>query len=572
MFSSAPTTPHALPHSLPPPTPLESSARVSHPHEMFTRTSRRVPTALKVALAFYTAAETTAFVAHQRRIGAIERAPMRQLDPNFDVKTHAQWFARELRKEPNPKRLFEEVFNDTAIEKIPRNRARAMLCFYLSAKEATEFVNGTYPETITRTANKLIRDLERTHGLKFAKDCPVWPAKPGDEDLAKNVEGERRAAASLATRVYNYAWDYNAWVWNGFFQSFGYRESRMREPVEGTPDFIRTNTHNITAWYKPLAMQFTIWWYRTSSEKALRASGFKLYRDEATDVKLWVRIPEECSTNTVLYFLHGLGLGVPPYTSFIEKLPKDRIVVCPEWPNISYGADRSHEYPTPLQLANLLARTVERVQDEKLLLYPEIEDVVDKTWYRERFGGWFTKTPTKREVTKCDVIAHSYGTVVLTGFRRHYPEMLRRCVYIDPVCFLPAFGSYLKYAYDDHLLQWRNLIHYVSNKLANPDEPMDLPNILLSSWFVKGDVSTQQLMKRLLFPHEAWERGPMSSEDLIVLSGLDEIVASHEIETRLRIAWPTVRMIHERQWQHGGFLLEPDPHNIVQKVISFVRS
>jgi len=80
------------------------------------------------------------------------------------------------------------------------------------------------------------------------------------------------------------------------------------------------------------------------------------------------------------------------------------------------------------------------------------------------------------------------------------------------------------------------------------------------------------LMKRLLFPHEAWERGPMSSEDLIVLSGLDEIVASHEIETRLRIAWPTVRMIHERQWQHGGFLLEPDPHNIVQKVISFVRS
>jgi len=344
----------------------------------------------------------------------------------------------------------------------------------------------------------------------------------------------------------------------------------MYSPVEGTPDFIRTNTHNITAWYKPLVLQFMIWNFRDRSERKLRSYGFKMYRDEATDVKLWVRIPEECKTDTVLFFLHGFGLGVPPYTSFIEKLPRDRIVVCPEWPNISYGLDRCHKYPTPRELANVLARTVESVQDEKSLLYPRIEEVKREPWYRERFGGWFRKQPSKREVMKCDVIAHSYGTVVLTGFRRHFPEMLRRCVYIDPVCFLPAFGSYLKYAYDDHLLEWQNLMHYVSNKLANPDEPMDFFNIVLSSWFIKGDVSTQQLMKRLLFPHEAWERGPMSSEDMIVLSGLDEIVASKEVDTRLSIAWPTVRMIYEKQWQHGGFLLEPDPHNVVARMLRFV--
>ena len=87
---------------------------------------------------------------------------------------------------------------------------------------------------------------------------------------------------------------------------------------------------------------------------------------------------------------------------------------------------------------------------------------------------------------------------------------------------------------------------------------------------MKGDPSTQQLMKRLLFPHEAWERGPMSSEDMIVLSGLDEIVASKEVDTRLSIAWPTVRMIYEKQWQHGGFLLEPDPHNVVARMLRFV--
>ena len=79
------------------------------------------------------------------------------------------------------------------------------------------------------------------------------------------------------------------------------------------------NTHNITAWYKPLALRFMIWRYRERSERTLRANGFKMYRDVDTDVKLWVRIPEECSTDTVLYFLHGFGMGVPPYTSFIEK-------------------------------------------------------------------------------------------------------------------------------------------------------------------------------------------------------------------------------------------------------------
>ena len=531
---------------------------------------RRFGTTAKVAFAAYTAAETSAFVAHQRRIARIEDAPMRTLDPNFDVKTHATWFARELRKEPNPRRLFEEVFNDATIDAIPRNRAHAMLCFYLSAKEAEEFPNGRYPVEITRQASRLLVELERTHDLKFAKARPSWPAMPGDERLADLVEDERRANESAAAGAAAVARDVNKSIFGWVSRSFGYRESRIEPPAEGAPDFIRTNTHNITAWYKPLALRFLIWRFRYNSDRKLREHGFKMYRDEATDVKLWVRIPENCVTDTVLYFLHGFGMGVPPYTSFIEKLPRDRIVVCPEWPNISYDRDRSHEYPTPLQLANVLARTVERVQDEKLLLYPKLEEVDDKKWYRERFGGWFRKTPTKQEITKCDVIAHSYGTVVLTGFRRHYPEMLRRCVYIDPVCFLPAFGSYLKYAYDDHLLEWRNLMHYVSNKLANPDEPMDFFNIMLSSWFIKGDVSTQQLMKRLLFPHEAWERGPMGSEDMIVLSGLDEIVASKEVDTRLSIAWPTVRMIHEKQWQHGGFLLEPDPHDVVGRVIKFV--
>ena len=96
------------------------------------------------------------------------------------------------------------------------------------------------------------------------------------------------------------------------------------------------------------------------------------------------------------------------------------------------------------------------------------------------------------------------------------------------------------------------------------------PYLLVFPLILLGVKLLTQLMKRLLFPHEAWERGPMSSEDMIVLSGLDEIVASKEVDTRLSIAWPTVRMIYEKQWQHGGFLLEPDPHNVVARMLRFV--
>jgi hypothetical protein len=69
---------------------------------------------------------------------------------------------------------------------------------------------------------------------------------------------------------------------------------------------------------------------------------------------------------------------------------------------------------------------------------------------------------------------------------------------------------------------------------VDPNEPMSFTNLVLASWFVKGDASTQQLMKRLLFPHEAWERKALTERDMVVLSGLDEIVGSDAIHKRFK--------------------------------------
>ena len=198
-------------------------------------------------------------------------------------------------------------------------------------------------------------------------------------------------------------------------------------------------------------------------------------------------------------FMHGLGVGIGPYSSWIiEKLPNDRTILCPEWPNISYGIERGHEYPTPRELAQFLRTSVENA----------IKKVKNKT------------TLTANEI-ECDCIGHSYGTVVLTGFRKYYRDVVRRSVFIDPVCFVPSFGRYLKYAFEEHLHAWFQFSSYIRTKIKNPDEPMDFMNVFMSTWFVKGDPSTQHLMKRLLFPQESWERGPLDERDCLVLSGKD---------------------------------------------------
>jgi pimeloyl-ACP methyl ester carboxylesterase len=345
--------------------------------------------------------------------------------------------------------------------------------------------------------------------------------------------------------------------------------------VESATDFIRTNRFEMHAYYKPIAFQALIAAFRAASVAKLRNSGFERKRDPATNIVVWVRPPrtprsdgKNADFNPVatsasdsdryepLVFLHGLGIGIAPYADYVCALPDHRPVVAPEWPNISYSwDDRSHEYPSPSEISAFLERSTRRAAEDALA-----RDV----------RGAETQDAIVRRVrdVKCDVIAHSYGTVCLTAFRRHYPHSVRRCAYVDPVCFLPSFGSYLRYGFDDHLAGWNALFRHLMARASDPREPMSFGNLVLASWFVKGDASTQQLMKRLLFPHEAWERGPLGEDDMVVLSGLDEIVGAVEIAARFRQAWPKCATVLQKQWQHGGFLLEPDPERVNDAIVA----
>ena len=538
----------------------------------------------RYAFGAYAVTEGCAFGAHQYRINQMQHAPRRSMEEGFDYDGHFRWFASELRHEPNPRRLFEDAFNAAPIATIPRANALHMLQFYLTARERDEFPDDEYPPEVTREAESLLRRLERRHGLAFLDRDAGGASFDPDEAKGRGARVKtklRRALRVLSRRTKD-------------DKAFRGEDSAVREflvdgaggsqggvetsgSVESATDFIRTNRFEMHAYYKPIAFQALIAAFRAASVAKLRNSGFERKRDPATNIVVWVRPPrtprsdgKNADFNPVatsasdsdryepLVFLHGLGIGIAPYADYVCALPDHRPVVAPEWPNISYSwDDRSHEYPSPSEISAFLERSTRRAAEDALA-----RDV----------RGAETQDAIVRRVrdVKCDVIAHSYGTVCLTAFRRHYPHSVRRCAYVDPVCFLPSFGSYLRYGFDDHLAGWNALFRHLMARASDPREPMSFGNLVLASWFVKGDASTQQLMKRLLFPHEAWERGPLGEDDMVVLSGLDEIVGAAEIASRFREAWPECATVLQKQWQHGGFLLEPDPEHVNDAVVAHV--
>jgi pimeloyl-ACP methyl ester carboxylesterase len=532
----------------------------------------------------YAGAEGCSFGAHQYKVYEMNHAPRRTMEEGFDYDGHFSWFARELAHEPNPKRLFEDAFNASPIATIPRTNALHMLQFYLTARERDQFPNHVYPAEVTKTANALLRRLEKTHGLEFKVDhdsvtngtrnddanADVSPVArtlrnaPVTRTLRKALSAvthkiPQRNQAANSKEVGHSDSAVRGFLVDGIGGSQGGVETHTELRNSAPVDFIRTNKFEMNPYYKPIAFQLLIAAFRFSAETRLKRNGFEKKKDGATNMVCWVRPPKALKPvgKTPTYvgnqqtttkgfvgsnpretrtqkpstrydpvvFLHGLGIGVAPYAEYVCSLPTDRPVVVPEWPNISYSWDaRGHQYPSPSEIANFLERVTQTAAMETLG-----RDLRD-----EKIDASAPSIAAATKNTKCDVIAHSYGTVCLTHFRARFPGSVRRCVYIDPVCFLPSFGSYLRYGFDDHLGTWCEMRQHWRARSVDPNEPMSFTNLVLASWFVKGDASTQQLMKRLLFPHEAWERKALTERDMVVLSGLDEIVGSDAIHKRFK--------------------------------------
>ena len=141
------------------------------------------------------------------------------------------------------------------------------------------------------------------------------------------------------------------------------------------------------------------------------------------------------------------------------------------------------------------------------------------------------------------------------------PFLLARRVYIDAICFGVSFHKWVIFSAE---YKMRTLMGLLSQ-----------PNLeeMFSMWFVKGDVAVQQLNKRFTFFAETMASHPggdLNEHCLVVLSGKDVCIPTYDIYSYISNNNLKCAVEVDPEWTHGGFLFQPDPRQIWQKISDWV--
>eukprot|EP00128_Syssomonas_multiformis_P012237 Colp12_sorted_trinity150504_noHs@6319 len=210
-------------------------------------------------------------------------------------------------------------------------------------------------------------------------------------------------------------------------------------------------------------------------------------------------------------FLHGIGIGLLPYTTFIRKLGSDgRALVLVELPHVSL-------------------RLCDHVPSMRAMA-ASVAAAMDATGHQT-----------------ASLVGHSYGTGVLARFCKDYPSRVHTCTFVDPVCFLlcaPDVAHNFVYRKPKHKYEY--LRYYL------------LSRELQTSWVLCRNFVWH---KMALWPHEI-----QAERTVVVLAGSDEIVPSSEVREYLRRHVPSLPVL----WlpgPHAGFAAScPFQHRILDAI------
>jgi pimeloyl-ACP methyl ester carboxylesterase len=154
----------------------------------------------------------------------------------------------------------------------------------------------------------------------------------------------------------------------------------------------------ILPWYQPLFFRGIKFLVRKCFNIYLYNIGFKKYRDPNGYV-IWHRINNNAS-ETPLVLFHCSIAGVMTYSRIINLLIKDRTVILPEVPGISW--DNHVTCPPGI-------REMTRILNNKL-------------------HEW--------NIGKHDIISHSFGGVVAISYMHKYSQQVKKCVFVEVGVFV----------------------------------------------------------------------------------------------------------------------------------------
>ncbi|EKX46261.1 hypothetical protein GUITHDRAFT_107873 [Guillardia theta CCMP2712] len=268
--------------------------------------------------------------------------------------------------------------------------------------------------------------------------------------------------------------------------------------------------------HKPIVFYLVCQWLLGAAAGfQLRKEGFAKHVDG--EISYWIRLPEceESRKKKPIVFVHGVGVGLITYLSFLKELMvNDCPMILIELPHIS------------------------------CTISPVVPSIDDHLYGIERiFQRW--------ELQDAFWVGHSYGSVVLSWMVQHLPERVAGIGLIDPVVMM---------------LNLKDVLYNFLYKKTQDNDRRKLGNKL-------GDLIGSELyLNNALRRNFWWYRNILWAQDLqkqnipslVCLSEHDEIVPSHAVHRHIeqhasRLGQHNcVRSYTMRNANHGQMLFDRD--------------
>lgn len=251
-------------------------------------------------------------------------------------------------------------------------------------------------------------------------------------------------------------------------------------------DYYKFGYNEIVSTYKPAILYSTLNIIKHNVYLMLWKNGFTKYKTTNNIVYFYREINKDFPT---AMFIHGLGFGITPYYSFIMKLADAYNVIIPILPNISN-----------MEINGIF----DDITADKL--FPNYELIVSN----------FNEIFTNLNVSNVSIIAHSFGTIILSIILRDTTifQKVDRKIFIDPVCFI-----------DD--------CHKIFNYIDKPDD-RGSRLIKIFNAVVYNDIYVRYATQRFLYGPKYWVFNyELLSNTIVVLSSKDKIVPSKAIASKL---------------------------------------
>lgn len=290
---------------------------------------------------------------------------------------------------------------------------------------------------------------------------------------------------------------------------------RFGEGFEPSVKFMAHTREPLRTFHHPLAMYAWAHFVSVGTSVALSAMGFTQHTSADGSLHYWLRpgaphrqgAGEGGEPAPPRVFVHGLGVGITPYLSFISLLMADNsgVSVVVELPHIAMRIWRG-TIPT----INVLAAAIEQIH-HKHGLGPAL------------------------------YVGHSYGTFIVAHLQRTRPHLIGALGLVDPVCFLLCLPD------------------VVYNFCYRPPGGKTLAAALSDTlrWlFCSKELQVAQALCRGFDWHvlHLWA-DDLPAQRAVMLAGNDRIVPSPQVKRYLEDNH--VSVIYNEDFSHAEFLFRP---------------